>query len=290
MHSETCIAMMDRMNSPVHLQLDDIPSTLLIPLTARAFGDALFPAYAAHDASAAHALSRLDAYVQVSHYLRDLPSVFGVLSRTQLFRRMAESFFKKHPKALGVNLGCGLSAYFQWLDVQTNTWLDADMPQVMHLRSRILPGSGKRHRLAELDLRVPGWWQRLGLPERDSDEPVLVVCEGVLMYLSAGQVEQVLSEFGQHAPAGSEFLCDTLSWMAIGAANLHPSVRHTHAQFSWGPRHMREFTAPHPRLVLKSEHSIMDGYDISTTLACSTFRALWGVPLYGLMQLRLRET
>lgn len=270
-------------------ELDDIPSTLLIPLTARAYGDALFPAYAANDAFAAGVLNQLDAAAQVDHFLRDRPSVFGVLARTRMFRQLAEAFFSRHPTAGGVNLGCGLSCYFQWLDMHTNRWLDADMPQVMALRHQLLPGGGRRHRHAELDLCVPGWWQRLGLPERNSGTPVLLICEGVLMYLTAGQVEHVLYEFGQCAPPGSELLCDTLNWMVVGAAAFHPSVRYTHAQFSWGPRHLRDFTAPHPRLVLNGEHSIMDGYDFSTAMVCSAFRALWGVPLYGLMHLGLRD-
>lgn len=270
-------------------QLDDIPSTLLIPLTARAFGDAMFPAYAAHDVFAAELLRHMGAWGQVGHFLNDRPSVFGVLSRTQLFRRLAEGFFERHPTGWGVNLGCGLSHYFQWLNQQTNFWLDADMPQVMQLRRRLLPSGGKQHQQAEFDLCEPGWWQRLGLPPRHSNTPVLLVCEGVLMYLTASQVEHVLYEFGQHAPPGSELLCDTLSWMAVGAAAFHPSVRHTHAQFAWGPRHLRELTAPHPRLVLKSESAIMDGYDLSMAMVCSAYRALWGVPLYGLMRLGLQE-
>ena len=115
------------------------------------------------------------------------------------------------------------------------------------------------------------------------------MCEGVLMYLTAREVEQVLREFAENAPDGSEMLCDTLSWMAIGAAAWHPSVRYTQAQFAWGPRHLREFTAPHPRLVLNAEHCIMSGYDLMTDWICSSFRAFWGVHLYGLMQLGLRR-
>lgn len=276
-------------STPAAAQLDDVPSTLLIPLTARAFGDAMFPAYAAHDAFAADLVRHMDAWRKVGHFLNDRPSVFGVLARTQLFRRLAEAFFRRHPTGWGVNLGCGLSNYFQWLNQKTNRWLDADMPQVMALRRRLLPLAGTHHQHAELDLCVPGWWQRLGLPDRHSDTPVLLICEGVLMYLTASQVEHVLHEFAEYAPPGSELLCDTLSWLAVGAGAMHPSVRHTHAQFTWGPRHLRELTAPHPRLVLKSERSIMDGYDMSTAWMCSAFRTLWGVPLYGLMHLGLRD-
>jgi O-methyltransferase involved in polyketide biosynthesis len=127
------------------------------------------------------------------------------------------------------------------------------------------------------------------LPERSSEVPVLLICEGVLMYLEAHEVEQVLREFGQNAPAGSEMLFDTLSWLAIGCAAMHPSVCHTHAEFKWGSKHMREFTAPHPRLALRSEHPVMEAYDLSMALACSSFRAIWGVPLYGIVRIGVQD-
>jgi O-methyltransferase involved in polyketide biosynthesis len=267
------------------VQLDDVPSTLVIPLAARAFGDDMFPNAALGDAYAEPALHKMA--VDVSPYLRDKHSVFGVLSRTRVFRQLALDFFEQHPYAIAANLGCGLTHYFQWLDNHTNHWLDADVAQVMRLRKRLLPSFSKRHQNATVDLKMPGWWQRLGLPGAKSEVPVLVICEGVLMYLEAHEVEHVLREFGQNAPAGSEMVFDSLSWLAIGCAALHPSVCHTHAEFKWGSKHVRDFTAPHPRLVLRSEHPVMDGYDFNMALACSSFRALWGVPLYGIVRLRV---
>lgn len=263
--------------------LDGVSSTLLIPLAARAFGDAMFPTLAIHDAYAAAVLRRLK--IGVGHFLEDPASVYGVLSRTRIFCELAHGFFDRYPRALGVNLGCGLACYFQWLDRRSNRWFDADVPCVMALRKRLLPAGGKRLGHAEVDLRRPGWWHQLGLPRRRDGSPVLLICEGVLMYLEAEEVQCLLHEFGEHAPAGSELLCDTLCWLAVGRAAMHPSVRHTPAQFRWGLRRMTELTEPHPRLVLRSEHAVMDAYDFFSSLACPTFRALYGVPLYGVVRL-----
>ena len=265
--------------------LDDVPFTLLIPLAARAFGDAMFPAKAVHDVYAAQALRSLDT--DVSLFLDDRISVYGVLSRTRIFCDLARHFFSRFPDALGVNLGCGLSHYFQWLDQHTNHWLDADLPQVMALRKQLLPAGGKRLRHAEVDISQPGWWARLKLPRQRDGVPVLLICEGVLMYLEPAQVQSVLREFGENAPAGSELLCDTLCWMAVGCAALHPSVRHTQAQFRWGPRRLADFTAPHPRLVVRSEHAVTEGYDFSLSLIEASFRALYGVQMYGITRLEV---
>ena len=268
---------------PLGQTLNAVPSTLLIPLAARALGDAMFPAKAVHDVYAAQALRSLDT--DVSLFLDDRISVYGVLSRTRIFCDLARHFFSRFPDALGVNLGCGLSHYFQWLDQHTNHWLDADLPQVMALRKQLLPAGGKRLRYAEVDISQPGWWARLKLPRQRDGVPVLLICEGVLMYLEPAQVQSVLREFGENAPVGSELLCDTLCWMAVGCAALHPSVRHTQAQFRWGPRRLADFTAPHPRLVVRSEHAVTEGYDFSLSLIETSFRALYGVQMYGITRL-----
>ncbi len=270
---------------PLGQTLNAVPSTLLIPLAARALGDAMFPAKAVHDVYAAQALRSLDT--DVSLFLDDRISVYGVLSRTRIFCDLARHFFSRFPDALGVNLGCGLSHYFQWLDQHTNHWLDADLPQVMALRKQLLPAGGKRLRYAEVDISQPGWWARLKLPRQRDGVPVLLICEGVLMYLEPAQVQSVLREFGENAPVGSELLCDTLCWMAVGCAALHPSVRHTQAQFRWGPRRLADFTAPHPRLVVRSEHAVTEGYDFSLSLIEASFRALYGVQMYGITRLEV---
>ncbi|MEO5660272.1 MAG: class I SAM-dependent methyltransferase [Polaromonas sp.] len=263
--------------------LDDVPFTLLIPLAARAFGDAMFPAMAVHDAYAASALRSLDT--DISHFLEDRPSVYGVLSRTRIFCDLAREFFSRFPQALGANLGCGLTCYFQWLDRRSNRWLDADLPQVMALRKQLLPAGGKRLHHADVDLSQPGWWDKLDLPHKRVEVPVLLICEGVLMYLEPAQVQCVLREFGENAPAGSELLFDSLCWLAVGCAALHPSVRHTNAQFRWGPSCLADFTAPHPRLVLRSEHAVMDEYGFALSLIDASFRAMYGVPMYGITRL-----
>ena len=51
------------------------------------------------------------------------------------------------------------------------------------------------------------------------------------MYVEPEQMHSVLRKFGENVPAGPKMLCDTLCWMAVGCAALHPSVRHTQAEF-----------------------------------------------------------
>ncbi|WP_255593569.1 class I SAM-dependent methyltransferase [Acidovorax sp. sic0104] len=275
--------------SQLHASLPAVPSTLLIPLAARARGDRYFPWLACGDAVAAGLLERLGA--DVEGYLDDLPTVLNVLWRTRFIRDTAQGFFLLHPEARGVNLGCGLSHHFQWLDTGANHWLDADLPEVIALRRQLLPPGCPRTRLAEVDITRPGWWQRLGQPPRGPgtrgapQQPVLVLCEGVLMYLEPAQVQAFLAEFAECAPAGSRLVLDVLTHRAVGTAHRHASVGPTGAEFRWGVARLSDLPSAHPRLALLHEHSVAECYGWAG-LALETLWWPWlGAPLYGMVTL-----
>ncbi len=121
-----------------------VQQTLIIPLVARALGGGLYPGHACGDEQASRLLRTLEIDGQA--YLADRPTVLNVLWRTRLIRECAQAFFAKYPKAWGINLGCGLTDYFQWLNNGQNTWLDADLAEVMALRKTLLPAQMPRLR------------------------------------------------------------------------------------------------------------------------------------------------
>ncbi len=265
------------------ITLDAVSSTLLIPLAARAQGGASFPWMACQDRQAAATLSELN--VDVSIYLRDHATVLNILWRTQVLKQAGQDFFAHHPESLGVCLGCGLSDHFQWFDQGRNHWMDVDLPAVMALRQPLIPMHSRRQTQGSSCLKESGWWQRLGLPSGPQAKPVFLLCEGVLMYLTPDQVANVLREFGEHAPAGSRFLLDTMSHVAIGMAKYHPSVSRTGAEFRWGLRSMDELTAPHPRLRLLSSRSVSECYGLTGQATEALWRPWITTPMYGMVEL-----
>lgn len=276
--------------------LHGVPRTLLIPLAARAWGGERYPWLACGD----HDAKRLLACVEprARELLDDAPVVLNVLWRTRVLKELAGRFFTAHPQAAGVNLGCGLSNPFQWLDTGCNTWLDADLPEVMALRRNLMPPRPPRARMAAVDLRVPGWWARLGLPvagaarprARAPAGPVFLLCEGVLMYLQPGQVRAVLEEFAARAPAGSQLLADFISYLGVGRARWVPSLARSHAQFHWGASGWSDFTEPHPRLRLLERRSAAECLGGWAVLAEAGFQALVGPAVYGMALLGVADT
>lgn len=263
--------------------LGAVPSTLAIPLAARARGASLYPELDVRDAHAARGLELL--HDDGRRWLSDELTMYGVLVRTALFRDLARDFFARHPDALGASLGCGLADYFQWLDTGRNRWLDADLPEVVALRSRLALPACARRGTRTVDLTDDGWWDRLGLPATRDAPPVLLICEGVLMYLPPPRVRALLRRFGERAPAGSQLIVDAMSWIAPGCAGFSPSVRQTGAQFLWGLGRLGELTEPHPRLHLASQHGVLEGYGFPYDQIGPLFRWMWGVPLYALYRL-----
>jgi O-methyltransferase involved in polyketide biosynthesis len=267
-------------------KLGAIPSTLLIPLAARAKGAALFPQLDPHDLSANVLLTSLRANVQT--YLNDWASVLNVLWRTDVIKTMGCDFFDRHPRSHGVNLGAGLSHYFQWLSNGDNHWLDTDLPEVISLRQLLLQTLPHHCRVKELNITQPGWWQRLQLPHGKRAKPVLLICEGVLMYLTHAQVNAILKEISENAPAGSELIFDFMSPVGIGQAALHPSVCKTGAEFTWGVHNATQIIRTHPQLEIIDQRSVSEAYGFSCAMAELLFKPFTGGPMYGIIRLKVR--
>ena len=257
--------------------------SLFIPLIARARAAQWWPWLDPQDACAQQVLTR--SCEPCASYPMDLPTAINVLWRTCRIRGMAQAFFARHPEALGVNLGAGLTDYFQWLDNGRNRWLDVDMPDVVKLRQQWLPPLPPRRRLAAADLREPGWFRRLQLHRQQG--PLMLVCEGVLMYMQATQVQAFFQELAEHAPTGSELVCDFISPWGIGqtiAANRHP---HDAIAFTWGVHHTQDLARFHPRLQWLAEHSVAEAYGPYGHWLQWLCRPITGGPLYGLAHFRL---
>lgn len=273
--------------SPWQSAANAVSDTLRIPLAARALGDALFPQVAVSDQHARQALQRLNDSGEL--WLKDRHSVYGVLKRTRIFRELAADYLSRYPQGTVVNLGCGLSHYFQWLDNGQARMLDADLPEVIEQRLKLFGAPGERQQVMELDLCSPGWWDRLGLPASRDATPVMLICEGVLMYLQPTAVAAVFAEFGERAPAGSTLVFDCMAWLAAGRARRHPSVRHTQAQFNWGPRRLADLNQDHPRLRTPEQYPVMESYGLPYSLIGPVFRRLFGVPFYGIYAMRAED-
>ena len=271
--------------SPRIEKLQGVPRTLLVPLAARAQGGAAFPVLDPHDRYAQKLLSAMGTEAQTD--LSDVPVVVNVLWRTGLIKQMGRDFFARYPEGLGVNLGAGLAHYFQWLGQNNNTWVDVDLAQVIELRQLYIPPTSSQCDNQAMDITEPGWWQGLSGHQRHSRQPVLVVCEGVLMYLPPFKVNRIIREICENAPEGSELVLDFISPLAVGPTAMLKQQEAPDAPFTWGVHNGHEITHLHPRLELLSQHSVSEAYGLGVHWAEMCWHLFTGGPLYGMARFRI---
>lgn len=267
--------------------LSPVASTLLIPLLARGRGASIYPWLDPDDVQAQHLVDKMGH--AIDPLLQDRATMLNVLWRTQVIKHIGEAFFEHHPTSMGINLGAGLSDYFQWLNNGSNGWLDADLHEVVSLRQLLLAARSDTACDVCLDLTQPGWWQQLGLSDQASRRPLLLLCEGVLMYLSPAQVKAVLHEIGDNAPEGSELVCDFMTPAGVGHTHAAPSVWGTGAMFQWGARNALEVAHLHPRLELMAQHTAAEMYGWAFCWAELCMTPWTGGPLYGVAHMQVSE-
>ncbi|TLD23972.1 hypothetical protein PspLS_06414 [Pyricularia sp. CBS 133598] len=135
-----------------------------------------------------------------------LPKI--VSARGRAFDEGVEEFLTRNPgSATVLHLACGLdtrSHRVRWQG-KGRVWIDVDKPEVVELRRRILEdpvqGLGE-YRLLSADIIHDNDW--LGDLRVPTDRPILVVFEGLIMYLTPDEVVHLFQVIQRHvADTGS---------------------------------------------------------------------------------------
>ncbi|MFI8392693.1 class I SAM-dependent methyltransferase [Streptomyces sp. NPDC085540] len=137
-----------------------------------------------------------------------------VIARTLTVDHLLSELLSAEPWDVCVNLGAGFDARTHRLD-----WPDScrvveiDCAPVLDIKDRLLPVATARVPVERVrcDLREPAALTRLLKPHA-SGRTTLFVAEGLLAYLTSGQVRALAGAAGEAAAgAGSAWICDVLS-------------------------------------------------------------------------------
>ncbi|MFJ1749317.1 class I SAM-dependent methyltransferase [Streptomyces sp. NPDC088116] len=215
--------------------------TLLAPLYARAVD-----ARSAHpllaDPTAAKLLDSLD-YDFSRLGIRSATAI-GVALRARFLDRRTQEFLAAHPDATVLHLGCGLDSRVERVAPGPGVnWFDVDQPEVIDLRARLYaPRPG--HRTIAASVTDADW-----LTQVPRDLPVLVVAEGLTMYLPADEGPRMLRNLVGYFPQG-EMVFDSYSRFAVRMTRPLPVFRQTGARLNWGIDDPRELERAVPGLRL----------------------------------------
>jgi O-methyltransferase involved in polyketide biosynthesis len=229
------------MNQKTKITLTPEQETLLIPLYAKAQpGNPLF-----FDPKAQDVLGQMD--YDFSRLRVPYKMVVLVCQRAKKMDAVTREFLAAQPTGVVLHLGCGLDGRFGRVDDGKVEWYDLDMPPVIELRKRFYPASDRYHLIASpvTDLN---WVERI----QTAGRPVLVVAEGLLMYLGEEDVRRLLLRL-RDAFRGCRLIADVFSRMTARSATQHPSLKRTGAALGWGMDDPCEIEAWAPGIRLLEE-------------------------------------
>jgi O-methyltransferase involved in polyketide biosynthesis len=208
----------------LHVDLSGPPQTMLATLYAKAL-DADAPRPILGDRYARAAVARLDYdWSQTTITVRSAPAV---TTRSAHFDHWVAQFLAVHQDATVLHLGCGLDARAFRIDPGPGVqWYDIDHPEVIALRERIYPRRDRVH-LISASVTSPDW-----LREIPADRPVLLIGEGLTMYLTESEGVALLRRVVGHFPSG-ELQFDAFNSFGIRTQFTNAIVRRSGSTLYW---------------------------------------------------------
>ena len=176
----------------------------------------------------------------------------GVLARTILLDRMVKQFIDENPKGTVVNIACGLDTRFYRVDNGSVRWYNLDLPETIAVRRRFLREEG-RVSMIPCSAMDPNWADRIAL----NVEKILVVMEGLSMYLTGQDIEQILSIIASRFHNVKIIMEFMNPWVA--GYVKEKSIEASQAKFTWGAKSGKEIAALCPALHWEEDVSLVEG-------------------------------
>lgn len=178
----------------------------------------------------------------------------GVIARTIVLDRLVVNYLKKNPTAVVINLACGLDTRCYRLGCY-GRWYNLDLPDVVALRKKLLPEDGVISQIFASAMDE-SWTDSI-----DADgKPVLVIIEGLTMYLSEAGVRKIFEIISAHFPKSTVFV-ETMSPFFVKNIK-EKSIEGSHAKFTWGVKSGKALAAMLPDFKFSGEHSLVEGMEI----------------------------
>lgn len=234
------------------VDLSGVTETMLIPLYSRALeAERKNPQFI--DKTAIKVIDSLDydfkkRFKDSSNKL----NFWGCCGRTVFLDDFANEFIQKYPDCSVVNIGCGLDDRFSRVDNGQIKWYNIDLPEVMELREKLIE---KNDRIVNIPISVfdYSWMEQV-----ENKENLLVIAEGVLMYLEKDDVIDLFSKIAEEFE-NVELLLELMSQWMVENQKMHEATKTTGAVFTWGVKESKDFESFIPAYKLIKELNVTDG-------------------------------
>ena len=228
------------------IKLSGVPETMLQTIYARAKESR--GRGAIHDAKAEEIIEKLDYDFSLAD--KDTAMRSGVIARTIVLDRMTKEWLASHPGAGGVNIACGLDTRCYRMSGYAH-WYNLDLPETMAVREKLLPESGSISQIAMS--AMDDWGGEIG----EQNVPVLIVIEGLSMYLNTKDVQRIFAVISSRFKKATVF-AETMNPMIVRHFK-EKSIEGSHAKFTWGIKNGKTLAELLSDFRFVEEHSLTEG-------------------------------
>ncbi len=201
-----------------------VPETMIQTLYARA-KESKKSNPLIYDKKSIELVERIDYDFSVAD--KDIMMSAGVIARTILLDNMIKEFINSNPNSTVINLACGLDTRFYRVDNKKIRWYNLDLPEVIQIRKRFFTENDRVSMISSSAMEE-SWVTHVGTPKA----PVLVVVEGLTMYLTEADVKMILSIITKHFVNTTIFM-EIMSPMVVRKVE-EKSIKASNAKFTWG--------------------------------------------------------
>lgn len=228
------------------MKLSGVPETMLQTVYARAKES--MGRGAIHDRKAEEIIGNLDYDFSLAD--KDAAMHSGVIARTIVLDRLVGAWLEKNPGAIVVNIACGLDTRCYRMNGYSH-WYNLDLPETISVREKLLPEDGA---ISQIAMSAMEDW---GALVTEDDTSVLVIIEGLTMYLSEADVKRIFAVIAGRFKKASVFV-ETMNPMIVKHFK-EKSIEGSHAKFTWGTKNGKALAELLPDFRFVAEHSLTEG-------------------------------
>lgn len=228
------------------IRLSGVPETMLQTVYARAKESGSRGAI--HDAKAEEIIGKLDYDFSLAE--KDTAMRSGVIARTIVLDRLTKAWLASHPGAVVVNIACGLDTRCYRMTGYAH-WYNLDLPETMAVRQKLLPESGA---ISQISMSAMDGW---GSEVKEQNAPVLIIIEGLTMYLSESDVQRIFRVISRRFEKATVFV-EIMNPMIVKRFK-EKSIEGSNAKFTWGVKNGSTLAAMLPGFRFAEEHSLTEG-------------------------------
>ena len=228
------------------IKLSGVPETMLQTVYARAKESR--GRGTIHDAKAEEIIEKLDYDFSLAD--KDTAMHSGVIACTIVLDKLTKSWLSTHSGAVVVNIACGLDTRCYRMSGYSH-WYNLDLPETVAVREKLLPESGT---ISQIAMSAMDDW---GGEISEQTVPVLIVIEGLTMYLNTKDVQQIFAVISSRFSQATIFV-ETMN-PAMVRHFKEKSIDASNAKFTWGIKNGKALAELLPGFRFMEEHSLTEG-------------------------------